>query len=633
LPPQNGLLRASIRGNRARRPYFVLVLSLWFSCPRRVFCYLLCLLPLALRAQEVPPTLGAIAGEEDLRAAPPKRELRGFWVATVANIDWPNQRGEAPEHYRREYRRLLDAGQRAGLNAVFVQIRPASDAFYKSDLEPWSKYLTGRQGKAPGENDDPLPFLIAEAHRHNMEFHAWFNPYRATMDTLTKSLAPLHPYKRHPEWFIKYTKQYLYNPGLPEVRNHIKRVIMDVVRRYDVDGVHFDDYFYPYPEPGVVFHDEQAFQNYNPDRLGLADWRRQNVNILIRDLHDSIQSAKRWVKFGISPFGVWMNKSADPNGSDTRAGQPSYSNLYADSRLWLQKGWVDYILPQLYWSTKFRLVPYATLLEWWTRNHFQRHLYIGHGTYRMLESTRSDTAWRNPRELLRQVRLNREYPGDVQGSVFFSAKSVATNPLHTTDSLRQDAYRAPALVPVMPWLDSLAPRPVRELILKRQGRIATLTWQADPAPAPDGDLAAYYVLYRFERGQVMGPNDPRRILSIVRPAGLAQPGTYADTAATPGVAYAYYLTAVDRLHNESVPVRVFSEGKFAVEVLAAAPAATPAGPPVAATRPAPRPQSAPTVAARPQPRPAAPRVAEAVKVKVKEKPKRRGFFARLFGLK
>jgi len=578
----------------------------------------------------VPPTLGAIAGAEDLRPAPPKRELRGFWVATVANIDWPNQRGEAPEQYRREYRRLLDAGQRAGLNAVFVQIRPASDAFYKSDLEPWSKYLTGRQGRAPSGNDDPLPFLINEAHRRGMEFHAWFNPYRASLDTVTRALAPLHPYKRHPEWFIKYAGQYLYNPGLPEVRNHIERVILDVVRRYDIDGVHFDDYFYPYPEPGQVFHDEQAFRRQNPDSLKLADWRRQNVNILVHDLHDSIQAAKRWVKFGISPFGVWMNKSANPLGSDTRAGQPSYANLYADSRLWLEKGWVDYILPQLYWSTKFRLVPYATLLEWWTRNRFQRHLYIGHGTYRMLESTRSDTAWRNSRELLRQVRLNRDYPADVQGSVFFSAKSVATNPLHTTDSLRRDAYRAPALVPVMPWLDSLAPRPVRELVLNRLGHTATLTWQPDLRPAADGDLATYYVLYRFERGQVMGPNDPRRILAVVRPATLAQPAAFADTTAQPGVAYAYYLTAVDRLHNESIPVRIFSEGKLPVETLAAAPPAVASAPPVAATRPAPRPPVA--AAPRPLPRTAA-ETAPKTQAKVKERPRRRGFFARLFGLK
>ncbi|NML67837.1 family 10 glycosylhydrolase [Hymenobacter sp. RP-2-7] len=585
--------------------------------------------PLA-RAQAHTLTELAARQEADDGPPPPKRELRGFWIATVGNIDWPNQRGEAPEQYRREYRRLLDAGQRAGLNAVFVQIRPASDAFYKSGLEPWSKYLTGRQGKAPAGDDDPLLFLISEAHRHNMEFHAWFNPYRATMDTVTRSLGALHPYRRHPDWFIRYASQYYYNPGLPDVRRHIERVILDVTRRYDIDGVHFDDYFYPYPEPGYTFHDEAAYKANNPDSLSLGDWRRRNVNLLVHELHDSLRATKRWVKFGISPFGVWMNKSADPLGSDTRAGQPSYSNLYADSRLWLQQGWVDYILPQLYWSTRFRLVPYAPLLEWWTRNRFGRHLYIGHGTYRMFESTRSDTAWRNPRELPRQLRLNRSYPEDVQGSVFFSAKSLVGNPLHSTDSLRLDLYRAPALVPTMPWLDSLAPRPVRQLLLNRVGPLATLTWTPDPQPAPDGDRAAYYVLYRFERGQVMGPDDPRRILAIIRPLALGQPGTYQDTTAVPGTAYAYYLTAADRLHNESAPVRIFSEGKLANEVLAAAPPTV--APPVAA-RPAPRPTAPVVVAPRPQPRPAAEEPAYKVKTKEKEKPRRRGFFARLFGLR
>ena len=571
------------------------------------------------------PALAALAPQvrrTDDGPAPPKRELRAFWIATVGNIDWPNQRGEAPEVYRREYRRLLDAGQRAGLNAVFVQIRPASDAFYKSDLEPWSKYLTGRQGKAPTDGLDPLPYLIAEAHRRGMEFHAWFNPYRATLDSATRTLASLHPLRRHPEWFVRYAGQYLYNPGLPEVRQHIQRVILDVVRRYDLDGVHFDDYFYPYPEPGQVLHDEQAFRRYNPDSLKLADWRRQNVNTLIHDLHDSIRTTKRWVKFGISPFGVWMNKSDNPLGSDTRAGQPSYANLYADSRLWLQQGWIDYIVPQLYWSTKFRLVPYATLLEWWTRNSFGRHLYIGHGTYRMAESTRSDTAWRNPRELPRQVRLNRQYPGAVQGSVFFSAKSVLHNLLRTTDSLRLDLYRAPALVPPMPWLDSLAPRPVRQLMLSRNRETSTLTWLPDPLPAADGDLAAYYVLYRFERGQQMSPEDPRRILAVVRPSSAGQPGAYVDTTAQANTAYAYYLTAVDRLHNESVPVRVFTEGRLPVEVLTAAPPVAA----VATARPGQRPPVAVTTPTRPAARPA-----PIAPTRVPEPPRRRGFFARLFG--
>ncbi len=589
--------------------------------PRRPFLlFLLIFGLLGLRAH-------AQADSAALAAPPPKRELRGFWIATVENIDWPTQRGESPVQYRSEYRRLLDAGQRAGMNAVFVQIRPASDALYKSSLEPWSKWLTGQQGRGPTGDSDPLPYLISEAHRRGMEFHAWFNPYRASLDTATHRLGALHPYRTHPEWFIWYGRTLLYNPGLPAVRAHITRVIMDVVRRYDIDAVHFDDYFYPYQESGLVFHDEQTFaQRPEQDIAKLDDWRRNNVNVLIRDLHDSIRTAKRWVKFGISPFGVWMNKSADSTGSATRAGQPSYSALYADTRLWLQKGWIDYVVPQLYWSTGFRLVPYATLLEWWTRNRYGRHLYIGHGTYRMLESTRSDTAWRNPRELPRQVRLNRSYDGEVGGSVFFSAKSVRENPLHTTDSLRLNLFRYPALVPAMPWLDAVPPRPVAGFALTRAGRVATLSWVPGP-PAADGDVAAYYVLYRFGAGERPTPDDPRHILALPR----ATPGhgtTFIDTSAAPGQAYAYYVTAVDRLHNESRPVSLRTTGQLPTEVaLASSMPAVAAAPAPPAASPGPSTIKFPAI----HPLDGEPTPAGADKFKAKEKP-RRGFFARLFGL-
>ncbi|MCB2378320.1 family 10 glycosylhydrolase [Hymenobacter sp. BT635] len=550
---------------------------------------------------------------------PPKRELRGVWIATVENIDWPSSRTLTPEQQRREYRRILDVQQRNGINAVFVQIRPAADAFYQSELEPWSKWLTGQQGKAPGY--DPLPFLIEEAHARGMEFHAWFNPYRASMDSVTRRLAPNHPFRQHPEWFLRFGGKLLFNPGLPEVRSYITQVILDVVRRYDIDGVHFDDYFYPYPEPGLKIRDEVAFQQYNADNLSLPDWRRQNVNKLIEGLHDTIQATKRWVKFGISPFGVWMNKSAHPDGSDTRAGQPSYANLYADSRLWLQEGWIDYIVPQLYWSTNFKLVPYATLLEWWTRNHFGRHLYIGQGAYRMLENTRSDTTWRNPRELPRQVRLNRSYPTEVSGSVFFSARSLMSNPLHTRDSLRQNLFRYPALVPTMPWLDAVPPRPAQNLVLTRATSVVTLTWQTGPVAA-DGDVARYFVVYRFTKDQQPTPDDPRNILALV-PSRPGMSSTLVDTSAVPGTDYAYYLTAVDRLHNESTPVRVSTQGKAAEVIVAQAPAATPVRPPAA---PAPAARPVPT------PRPAVmkPETAAVTKEKVKVK-KKRGFFRRLFG--
>ena len=553
--------------------------------------------------------------------APPKRELRGVWIATVENIDWPSNRNLSAEQQRREYRRMLDAQQRLGINAVFVQVRPAADAFYQSDIEPWSKWLTGQQGKSPGY--DPLPFLIAEAHARGMEFHAWFNPYRASLDSVTRRLAPNHPFRQHPDWFLRYGGKLLFNPGLPEVRQYITQVILDVVRRYDLDGVHFDDYFYPYPEPRQILHDEAAYAQFNPDHLSLDDWRRQNVNLLIQGLHADIRATKRWVKFGISPFGVWMNKSAHPDGSDTRAGQPSYANLYADTRLWLQQGWIDYVVPQLYWSSNFRLVPYPVLLEWWTRNHFGRHLYIGQGAYRMLENTRSDTTWRNPRELARQVHLNRSYPTEVSGSVFFSAKSLMANPLHAADTLRQNLFRYPALIPTMPWLDAVPPRPAQHLVLARVPAAVALTWQPGP-PATDGDEARYFVVYRFAQGETPSPDDPRHILALV-PQAPGNP-TLVDTTARPGTEYAYYVTAVDRLHNESAPIRATTLSTPEA-LIAAAP--TPPGP-------AAPPQQAPEPAALPTPAPPRPVVKTKMevgetKVKTKVKPRRRGFFGRLFG--
>ncbi|MCC2547163.1 family 10 glycosylhydrolase [Hymenobacter sp. BT175] len=563
---------------------------------------------------------GSAARAQDV---PPKRELRGVWIATVENIDWPSSRTLTPEQQRREYRRMLDVQQRNGINAVFVQVRPAADAFYQSDLEPWSKWLTGTQGKAPSPYYDPLVFMIDEAHARGMEFHAWFNPYRASMDSVTRRLAPTHPFRKHPEWFLRYSGKLLFNPGIPEVRSYITQVVMDVVRRYDIDGVHFDDYFYPYPEPNQKLHDEQAFQEFNDGYTNLADWRRHNVNVFIENLHDSIQNTKRWVKFGISPFGVWMNKSAHPDGSDTRAGQPTYSNLYADTRLWLQKGWIDYILPQLYWSTNFKLVPYAVLLEWWTRNRFGRHLYAGQGAYRMLENTRSDTTWRNPRELMRQIRLNRSYPNEVSGAVFFSSKSLMRNPLHTSDSLRLNMFRYPALIPTMPWLDQQPPRPAQNLTLNRTEQAVALQWQPGPA-APDGDEARYYVVYRFGPDDQPSPADPRFIVGLVQQRGTAIPG-FQDTTARAGTEYAYYVTAVDRLHNESSPIRLSTDARVnaaALAAKAAAPVAVPSPPVAAAPKQV---VKAKTTAVRTE-------GDTVTKTKVKVK-KKRGFFARLFGRK
>ncbi|WP_072144766.1 glycoside hydrolase family 10 protein [Hymenobacter sp. AT01-02] len=406
------------------------------------------------------------------------------------------------------------------------------------------------------------------------------------------------------------------------------QVIVDVVRRYDIDGVHFDDYFYPYPEANQVIHDEAAYARFNPDHLDLAAWRRQNVNALIQSLHDTIRHTKRWVKFGISPFGVWRNQTTDPNGSATKAFQ-GYDGLYADALEWLRQGWVDYVLPQLYWSSNFRVAQYPVLVEWWARNSNGRHLYIGHGAYRMLENTRADTTWRNPRELPRQVRINRTFPTEVSGSVFFSSKSLLSNPLNTTDSLRQHEFRYPALVPAMPWLDAVPPRPAQNLTVTTKATANTLAWQPSPT-ASDGDAATYYALYRFAEEQTPTPDDPRNLLVIVRPqAGRGL--TYVDTTALRGRGYAYFLTAFDRLHNESRPVSVRTTGRTAEVVVAQT---TPEPVSVPAPVPAPKPATppAPATPRPPAPRPTAGTVSTPTKIKVKTKPKRRGgFFRRLFG--
>ncbi|MBC6606739.1 family 10 glycosylhydrolase [Hymenobacter sp. BT188] len=560
--------------------------------------------------------------------APPKREMRGVWIASVENIDWPSRRSLTPDQQRREYTQMLDTQKKNGINAVFVQIRPAADAFYQSDLEPWSKWLTGQQGKAPSPAYDPLPFLIDEAHARGMEFHAWFNPYRASLDSVTTKLAANHPYRQHPEWFLRYSGKLLFNPGLPEVRGYINKVILDVVRRYDIDGVHFDDYFYPYPEAGQVIHDEAAFQQHNPDQLKLSDWRRQNVNTLVRDLHTNIQSTKRWVKFGISPFGVWMNQTSNPEGSNSAAFE-GYSGLYADARLWMQQGWVDYILPQLYWSTTFKVASYPVLLEWWARNRFDRHLYIGQGAYRIFETSKRDPSWRDPTELPRQIRLNRSYPTQVGGSVFFSSKSLVANPLHIADTLRQNLFRYPALVPTMPWMDAVPPRPAQNLVLTRTGRAVTLFWQPGPA-ATDGDVARYFVVYRFGPGETPAPDDPRHIVALVPRPANNQPALV-DTTARPGVDYAYYITAVDRLHNESPPVRASTGAGSPVLVAQTPPVVptpAPTAPPVASTPPPAR--SGPPVAPRPTISRPAPNTTSKTKVKIKKR-KRGGLLERVFG--
>jgi len=378
-------------------------------------------------------------------------EFRAVWVATVDNIDWPSSKNLSVAEQKAEFIKLLDMHQQNGMNAVVVQIRPAGDAFYPSSLEPWSEFLTGKQGKAPVPYYDPLEFMIQETHIRGLEFHAWMNPYRAVFNMKTSSVAPTHLTRLHPEWFLVYGGKKYFNPALPEVKQHTARVVKDIVSRYDIDAIHMDDYFYPYRIEGKEFPDQESYQLYG-NGMNKDNWRRSNVDSIIKLLYQTIRAANPRVKFGISPFGIWRNKSQDPMGSDTKGGQTNYDDLYADILLWLEKGWIDYVVPQLYWERGHKLADYDVLLDWWNQHSYGKQLFIGHGFYR----AGTNTAWRNPTEIPKQLELLRKYP-TTQGSVYFNSKVFEKNPNGWNDSLKNNYYYYPALVPPMPWIDDAVP--------------------------------------------------------------------------------------------------------------------------------------------------------------------------------
>ena len=477
------------------------------------------------------------------RTQSPKREFRAVWVAHVSNTDWPTQKGLPADQQRNEFITFLDHHKRLGANAVVVQVRSACDAIYPSNIEPWSEWLTGKQGLSP--NYDPLKFMVAEAHARGMEFHAWFNPYRAVTNTAVANIAPSHVSMAHPEWVRQYGSLKILDPGLPEVRAYVTRVVMDVVRRYDIDGVHFDDYFYPYPQTGAVFNDQATFMRHNPNFLTLADWRRNNVDLMVKMVADSISDEKPDVKFGISPFGIWKNKStASPDGSKTRGGE-SYFETFSDSRKWVQSGWIDYIVPQLYWSIGFAVADYNELMPWWVANCAGRHLYIGQGIYRVGVNN-GDANWLKRDQVADQIRLNRTY-AEVKGSVHFSTKSLLNNPLNVRDSVAA-LYQTPALIPTMPWKDRTPPKPPTDLAIVSSGGNLTLRWKK-PLPASDGDRARYFVVYRFEENETINLNNANAIRHITPTDTTA----FTDALSTSASSFRYLVTAVDRLHNESTP--------------------------------------------------------------------------------
>ena len=468
--------------------------------------------------------------------AQPKYEFRAAWIATVDNIDWPSRHNYRPDSQRAEFINLLNMHQRNGLNAVIVQVRPATDAFYPSPFEPWSEWLTGQQGLPPAPYYDPLQFMIEETHKRGMEFHAWCNPYRAEMQLGRSSIARTHITRLHPEWFLTYGDKRYFDPGNKEAQQHVENVIRDLVRRYDIDAVHFDDYFYPYRLPGQAFPDRDSYQKYG-NGLPEADWRRSNVDSIIERLSKAIKEENRFCKFGVSPFGVWRNSSQDPEGSSTRGGQTNYDDLYADILLWLKRGWIDYVTPQLYWEFGHRLAAYETRVDWWSRHAYGRHLYIGHGIYRVYEQ--SNPAWRNRNELPHQISKLREY-ATVQGSAYYNSTAFVRNPNGWNDSLQRHYYRYPAIVPPMPWIDSLPPAaPLAE-------RQSDSTWQLS---VPKSTIR-FFLVYRLTAEHLLN-EDPSSIVAVL-PA--SQGKALFDGARYNGSSPAgYAVTAVTRNNIEGPP--------------------------------------------------------------------------------
>jgi len=468
----------------------------------------------------------------------PKREFRGAWIQAVNG----QFRGIPTEKLKQTLIDQLNSLQGAGINAIIFQVRPEADALYASQLEPWSRFLTGVQGQAPSPYWDPMQFMIDECHKRGMEFHAWINPYRVKT-SLKSELSPNHLYNIHPEWFVTYNNQLFFDPALPESRRHICMVVADIVSRYDVDAIHMDDYFYPYPAKGMDFPDDASFARYGGGVTNRADWRRSNVNILIQKIHETIRGLKPWVKFGISPFGIYRNEKNDPLGSKTN-GLQNYDDLYADVLLWARNGWVDYNIPQIYWQIGHPAADYETLVKWWAKNTENRPLFIGQSVMNTIQN--ADPKNPSMNQLPRKMALERAYQ-TIGGSCQWPASAVVENAGKYRDALVQEYHKYPALVPVFDFMDDKAPGKVRK-VKKVWTEDGYMLFWTPPKAKDEMDRAVQYVVYRFGDKEKVNIDDASHIVAVTRNNFYKLP--YKDGKNK----YRYVVTALDRLHNESKSV-------------------------------------------------------------------------------
>lgn len=467
-----------------------------------------------------------------LAHAQQKREFRGAWIQCVNG----QFKDIGTETMQRTLTYQLDELQRDGCNAIIFQVRPECDALYESELEPWSYYLTGKQGQAPQPYWDPLEWMVNECHRRGMELHAWINPYRAK----TKSAHdndPDHVIVRHPEWTFRYDGLTLLNPALEECRNYICSVVQDIVERYDIDGLHIDDYFYPYPIPGVEIPDDVEFRFFGADFSDRDDWRRHNVDLFIEQLSKTIHKTKPWVKFGVSPFGIFRNRSSHPDGSRT-SGLQNYDQLYANVLLWDEKGWMDYCVPQLYWEIGNKAADYDELIHWWNNHLTNTHLYIGEDVERTARFNQMD-----------QKMMLHQQLSQVEGTVLWYAKAAVDNVGNYGTRLRNEFWRLPALMPLSPDIDHKAPKKPRKVkAINVEGR-RVLCW-TQPKGTGWKNEATRYVVYRFEQGEPVNLDDATKMI------GITQNCHYELPEEAYGAKIVYAVTALDRLQNESDCVRV-----------------------------------------------------------------------------
>ena len=479
---------------------------------------------------------------ESLSAAKPrpKREFRGAWIQCVNG----QFQGLSTEKIQKTLAYQLDELQKDGVNAIIFQVRPECDALYQSNYEPWSRFLTGQQGKAPNPYWDPLQWMVEQCHQRGMEIHAWINPYRAKTKT-TRDLASNHIAILHPERVFSYDGQFILNPGMPENRDYICMIVNDIVRRYDVDGLHIDDYFYPYPAAGQKIPDDRQYNQYNNGIKDRGDWRRDNVNVFIKQLSDSIHSVKPWVKFGVSPFGIYRNEKNAPGVGSQTSGLQNYDDLYADVLKWVNNGWVDYCVPQLYWEIGHKTAEYKTLIEWWSNHAGNRPLFIGEDIERTVKNADPDNP--SSHQMAAKFALHDKLV-NVDGTVLWYAKAAVDDVGKYGTNLRNYYWRYPALQPRMPFIDDVAPKKPRKVKTAWTEHGYVLSWQA-PKAKNWKDEAAKYVVYKFAPGEFVNTEDASKIVMITSSTSLVMP--YEDGMQK----YTYVVTALDRMSNESAGVK------------------------------------------------------------------------------